>query len=70
MSSGHLRKSRYLLVHGLALLLAKKQGDVVATSFRVIGSGLVFYWAKNNNLSVRSQYTGFWTYSLLIAGHL
>lgn len=36
--------NKYLnLLDGLALLLVKKQGDVVATSFRLINSSLVFY---------------------------
>ncbi|KAI4195654.1 MAG: hypothetical protein LQ350_007062 [Teloschistes chrysophthalmus] len=37
------------LLDGLALLLTRKQGDVVATSFRAINSRVVFYWAKNHN---------------------
>ncbi|KAL9577453.1 MAG: hypothetical protein Q9212_006356 [Teloschistes hypoglaucus] len=46
------------LLNGLALLLTKKQGDVVATWIRTLNSSIIFYWAKLNNekLPTESEY--------------
>lgn len=44
------------LLDGFALLLVRKpQHDVVATSMRLTGSGVIFYWARNDNQTIPAE---------------